>query len=1061
MNSYRPMKRNTIIKKCLKNGEPVHHYTISKNIGRGGSGFTYLAQDETGKPCVIKEYIPFNNRYSFVRNSNDVLVFNSTVSESQKKTITNKLIQIATHEYDINHKAMITEAGDNSPYIFDFTTFSDTSSDVIYGLIQTVEGEVFSEYITHITTEEKIHLLLKVSDAIKYINSRGILHADLTPENIYVNSMGQVQILDFGASMDIGKFRRGTTEDKKKFARNLLSTNVGSLSRYYCSENLLTFANSINFVSNDNESDINKIVDILSNNISYADDIYSFKQIILFTLIGAPEAKIYLSSMTVEEYICDKLKDNFSITVTHLLCKLVHTNEFDLNILTDFLKLIDCYKFTYRNSMNGLICPNEINNSLDDLDLQINHFGFFYLLTLMKDLHIKIKELFGAPFWFIRDLDLEFALTLCTFPLEVADRIDEYGALKSIYIPDKVDYFIEIFYNNFDTDYIFKKNTCNNDELTNRRLLSQKILTDLYCLFENHLQKVCEDSSIPQIYIKILLETVNKVKNSGSDIVCYKEPIKYNSNQYFSEEEKAQFIINQIYHEINKRNIKWPDINPHLKLNLYNLFFQDNFYYPKVIYTNNFNEEIKKQSELNTQTLFKFLIRYDDNLIFEKLNTITIDSKPSTIQSEFPTLEDVYGSCLNTIIIIGVPNKNVLLNLISTVSRYSKIVCLIDNNYEPIKDEIHKIMAALHHGGIKKEMLYKITVHDNSKNKILSEKEINDILYNSADIFCINEWFYLSYQGCKQNFVPGNDDILTELLINFLSDNPKPSYRDNLFLDGILSSLHNDVLTKTLEDNNITIFQKIISYLKSANCTWLTTTFTEYFKTLIINNLNTWDNAIYSYDLAILRYIYLIEDLFNETDFDNIIGSIYDIKYHNKSIEYTCERYGSIIYNFLPLQINGNIATIPDGMLFISADYFLYEGNKKFLSDIQEIIFSDYTVYIGRDTFKYCKNLRKIRLPRNLKYLNTYAFDSCNENIEIDWQNIDSFLAFEYGEHGVSITKEEYIKRYLKKNSYLPSIEEYIKRYREKDPYLPSLEEFMKSLEDDDRIYLKICLCLL
>lgn len=530
MNSYRPMKRNTIINKCLKNGEPVHHYIISKNIGRGGSGFTYLAQDETGKPCVIKEYIPFNNRYSFVRNSNDVLVFNSTVSESQKKTITNKLIQIAAHEYDINHKAMITEAGDNSPYIFDFTTFSDTSSDVIYGLIQTVEGEVFSEYITHITTEEKIHLLLKVSDAIKYINSRGILHADLTPENIYVNSMGQVQILDFGASMDIGKFRRGTTEDKKKFARNLLSTNVGSFSRYYCSENLLTFANSINFVSNDNESDINKIVDILSNNISYADDIYSFKQIILFTLIGAPEAKIYLSSMTVEEYICDRLKDDFNITINHLLCKLVHTNEFDLNILTDFLKLIDYYRLQGDPHVLSNIMPDfslsnshNINNSLKAMDHELNSF----LLDCMIELPSKIKMLFGAPYWLIKDL-------------------------------------------------------------------------------------------------------------------------------------------------------------------------------------------------------------------------------------------------------------------------------------------------------------------------------------------------------------------LTELLINFLSDNPKPSYRDNLFLDGILSSLHNDVLTKTLEDNNITIFQKIISYLKSANCIWLTTTFTEYFKTLIINNLNTWDNAIYSYDLAILRDIYLIECLFNEKDFDNITSSIYDVKYHNK-----------------------------------------------------------------------------------------------------------------------------------------------------------------------------------
>lgn len=338
-------------------------------------------------------------------------------------------------------------------------------------------------------------------------------------------------------------------------------------------------------------------------------------------------------------------------------------------------------------------------------------------------------------------------------------------------------------------------------------------------------------------------------------------------------------------------------------------------------------------------------------------------------------------------------------------------------------------------------MRSKIKVHDNSKNKILSEKEINDILYNSADIFCINEWFYLSYQGCKQNFVPDNDDILTELLINFLSDNPKPSYRDNLFLDGILSSLHNDVLTKTLEDNNITIFQKIISYLKSANCIWLTTTFTEYFKTLIINNLNTWDNAIYSYDLAILRDIYLIECLFNEKDFDNITSSIYDVKYHNKSIEYNLERYGSIIYNFLPLQIKGNIATIPDGMLFISDNYFLYEGNREFLSYIQEIVISDYTVYIGPATFRYCKNLRKIRLPRNLKYLSIHAFNWCSENIEIDWQDIDSFwgfktnslFAFEYEKYGVFLTKEEYIKSYLNENSFSPSLEEFMKSLKVRD----------------------------
>ena len=998
MNSYRPMKRNTIINKCLKNGEPVHHYIIDKNIGRGGSGFTYLAKDETGKPCVIKEYIPFNNRYSFVRNSNDVLVFNSTVSESQKKTITNKLIQIAAHEYDINHKAMITEAGDNSPYIFDFTTFSDTSSDVIYGLIQTVEGEVFSEYITHITTEEKIHLLLKVSDAIKYINSRGILHADLTPENIYVNSMEQVQILDFGASMDIGKFRRGSTEDKKKFARNLLSTNVGSFSRYYCSETLLTFANSINFVSNDNESDINKIVDILSNNISYADDIYSFKQIILFTLIGAPEAKIYLSSMTVEEYICDSLKDNFNITVTHLLCKLVHTNEFDLNILTDFLKLIYCYSLQgdhYSDSIPKFSLSNshKINNSLDALDFEINQWGFSYLLSLMKDLPKKIRKLFGAPFWFVKDFDLEFALTLCNFSY-------------------KRDYFdiISIFYNNFDIAYVFEENTLNNDESTNRQLIAKKILADLYrifekCLqkipltptFEKYLQNIVKEFPLPSIFTEILLKTIKTVINSGSNIVRYKKPVQYGFLPTFhSEVDKVDFIICQIYDITQSCGcIKWPDINLPKEFNINSLFFQSHSYYPNVmvIYTHSFDDEIKKIQKTNAQMPFKFFVRYDENMIFEKINTTTINS--INLESEFPPLRDVYGNYLNTAIIIGVPDKKAMLNLFSTIDKRMKIVCLIDDSYKPIKDKIHRILATLRHGGIKKEMLYKLKIQNKSQNKILSQREIDTILHLSNDIFCINGWYYLSYQGYMSNFTPKNDGILTELLINFLSDNPEPSYRNNLFLDGIFSALHKDVLTKPLKTNNITVFQEVITYLKSSNCLWLTTTFSVYFKNLIIDSMDILDSIVYSYDLSILKDIYMLEGLFNKKDFYDVEKSFYDIKYNNNTIQCNYEeKLESLIYNFLPLQLKGNIATIPDGMLFISEIYFLYEGNKDILSHIQEIIFSDYTIYIGPHAFKCCKNLRKIHLPKNLQYLSRTAFEGCNKNIEIDWQNIDSFFSF-------------------------------------------------------------------
>lgn len=94
----------------------------------------------------------------------------------------------------------------------------------------------------------------------------------------------------------------------------------------------------------------------------------------------------------------------------------------------------------------------------------------------------------------------------------------------------------------------------------------------------------------------------------------------------------------------------------------------------------------------------------------------------------------------------------------------------------------------------------------------------------------------------------------------------------------------------------------------------------------------------------------------------------------------------------------------------------MYEGNKKILSCIQEIIFADYTIYIDSDTFKYCKNLRKIRLPRNLKYLSVHAFDGCHKIIEIDWQDIDSFFAFDeksIGKPTPILTKDEYIETYL------------------------------------------------
>lgn len=76
---------------------------------------------------------------------------------------------------------------------------------------------------------------------------------------------------------------------------------------------------------------------------------------------------------------------------------------------------------------------------------------------------------------------------------------------------------------------------------------------------------------------------------------------------YYSESEKAEFIIIQINNLIQYYGfIKWPDISLPEKININKLFFSLRSDYPEIIYTNNFNNEIKNLQKTNSQMLFKF-----------------------------------------------------------------------------------------------------------------------------------------------------------------------------------------------------------------------------------------------------------------------------------------------------------------------------------------------------------------------------------------------------------------------------------------------------------------------
>ena len=72
-----------------------------------------------------------------------------------------------------------------------------------YIVMDYIEGESLQEYmerIGRIRTEDAIELMLPILKALEYLHSKGIIHRDVKPTNIYITEDGQPVLLDFGSA---------------------------------------------------------------------------------------------------------------------------------------------------------------------------------------------------------------------------------------------------------------------------------------------------------------------------------------------------------------------------------------------------------------------------------------------------------------------------------------------------------------------------------------------------------------------------------------------------------------------------------------------------------------------------------------------------------------------------------------------------------------------------------------------------------------------------------------------------------------------------------------------
>lgn len=191
-----PSNRSMSNTRCLKPGVILkERYKIEEVIGAGGFGITYRAWDPLLQSYVaIKEYYP-SGIATRSADSSKVCV---PVGQEQR-------------EYHRGRIRFLKEAQDvarfqsepNIVSIYDYLEENDTA----YMVMEYLHGCTLKQYIREhggrLDTDHILHICLSVLDALAVVHKAGMIHRDISPENIFICEDLTVKLIDFGAAKQV------------------------------------------------------------------------------------------------------------------------------------------------------------------------------------------------------------------------------------------------------------------------------------------------------------------------------------------------------------------------------------------------------------------------------------------------------------------------------------------------------------------------------------------------------------------------------------------------------------------------------------------------------------------------------------------------------------------------------------------------------------------------------------------------------------------------------------------------------------------------------------------
>ena len=170
-------------------------YLVGKVLGQGGFGITYIGVDLLlRRKVAIKEYYP-SGFVGRMNGSSQVIWYTGEAAHEARQ---------AGQEMVLKEARKMSKVSDVGAVVKVFDIFQENGT--AYICMDYVEGKTLQEWLKKtgpLSWDKTKAIFIPVISAMEQVHQRGLVHRDLSPDNLMIQPDGTVKILDLGAAKDL------------------------------------------------------------------------------------------------------------------------------------------------------------------------------------------------------------------------------------------------------------------------------------------------------------------------------------------------------------------------------------------------------------------------------------------------------------------------------------------------------------------------------------------------------------------------------------------------------------------------------------------------------------------------------------------------------------------------------------------------------------------------------------------------------------------------------------------------------------------------------------------